>query len=242
MPVTRLIVAATLSILSGCAWVLPKASPPPPPSEAIAVEVAACSVELGEARKARSASLPDFGAAEPLTISLDGDPRADRIIRDGSIVRLQRAAGGGGQVIREQDGTRALRLAAASPGGISGRIADGGDIRLEARVDGSGAGGASAPAAVSPPAGHAFAILKADTPNPNRPSSCDAALRDGDFVYLRSTEQNAWATVRDGTLVIQARRPVGSPPCATPREKCYTDRYGGELCANYYECVDPGVH
>src|SRR5208282_2974134 len=103
----RLIGAVVLSLVAGCSWVLPKPSQPPG-TEAAATADAACTLELTEARKARSTSLEGLGAAQPLIISLGDGPNTDHMIRAGNAILLRRAPGGGGQAVREQESVQAL--------------------------------------------------------------------------------------------------------------------------------------
>jgi hypothetical protein len=227
----------TVLLLSGCAWVLPKPAPPAPPTEAVAAEYAACTLDLTEARKAQSTSIFGAGAAQPLVISLTDGPSNDRAIRDGSSVTLRRAAGGGGQAAREQAGVVSVIEAVGARRGAHGRIDDQSAVHL--RISGSdGTTESSTGATAAVLADGDFVIYKADTPNPNRPSSCDAQLRDGDFVFLKSAGQNSWVGVRGGALVAEGARALDGAPCHTPREKCYTDRYGGLKCVNYFECAE----
>ena len=234
----RLVGAVTVLLLSGCAWVLPKPAPPAPPSDTVAAENAACSLDLTEARKARSTSIFGAGAAQPLVISLADGPSGDRAIRDGAAVTLRRAAGGGGAAAREEDAVLAVVEAVGARSGTHDRIDDQGVVRLRVRGGSEAAAQASSGGSAATLADGEFVILKADTPNPNRPSSCDAQLRDGDFVFLKSAGQNAWVGVKSGALVAEGARALDGAPCHTPRERCYTDRYGGLRCVNYFACAD----
>lgn len=233
----RLVGVVAVSLLSGCAWVLPKPSPAAPPSEPAAAH-AACTLDLTEARKARSASIFGAGAAQPLVINLADGPNADHAIRDGASVTLRRAAGGGGEAAREQDGVLAIVEAVGARNGMHDRIDDQSAVRFRMRGGADVAAESSSGGRTAVLADGDFVIFKADTPNPNRPSSCDAQLRDGDFVFLKSTGQNTWAGVKGGSLVAEGARALDGAPCRTPRERCYTDRYGGLLCVNYFECPD----
>lgn len=234
----RLVGAVTIGLLSGCAWVLPKSSPPAPPSATLAAESAACSLDLTEARKARSISIFGAGAAQPLVISLADGPSDDRAIRDGASVTLRRAAHGGGQAAREQDAVLAVVEAVGARSGTHGRIDDQSAVRLHLRGGPEAAADSSGGRHGAVLADGDFVIFKADTPNPNRSSSCDGQLRDGDFVFLKSAGQNTWVGVKGGALVAEGARAVDGTPCHTPRERCYTDRYGGLMCVNYFECAD----
>jgi hypothetical protein len=225
-----------LCLLTGCSWVLPKPSQPPP-TEAVATADAACTLERIEARKARSASLAGLGAAQPLIISLEDGSNADHAIRGGNAVVLRRAVDEGNQAPREQERVPAFIVTVATNTRAHDGIEDQSVVRLRSRSslfrEGNDAGAARG---FAPLKGGDYVIFKADTPNPNRPSTCDAHLRDGDFVYLKSVSQNTWVGARNGAPVIQDAHAPDGAPCRTPRDVCYTDRYGGMLCANYFEC------
>jgi hypothetical protein len=239
MPSMRLIGAVVLSLLSGCAWVLPRPSRPPPPPQAAVAAYAACTLELTESRKNRSTSLDGAGAARPLIISLAEGASTDHVIRDGSAVSLRRAAGAGGEAARASASMQAFIEAAGTRSGMHDTIGDQGVVRFGSRATAPGPSNAATADAGSPAqSDRDFVIFKADTPNPNRPTSCDALLRDGDFVYLESLRPNTWVSVSGGALVAQGARAPDGSPCRAPKETCYTDRYGGLLCVNYFECSD----
>lgn len=232
----RVLGAATASLLAGCAWVLPTPSPRPLP-EAAAAAYAACTLELTEARRALSTSLPGAGSAEPLILGLTDAPNDDRAVRDGSSIALHLAAGSGRAATRGEERVLALVELVGATVGTHAPIEDKSPIRL--RSPGGDPGtptGAAAGRAASTLVDGDVVIFKADTPNPNRPSTCDAMLRDGDFVYLKSLRRNAWITIENGRLA--AREPHAGPasPCQTPKERCYTDRSGNLLCVNYFAC------
>lgn len=237
MPSYRLIAVVVAVLLSSCAWLLPAASPSSS-SEATAAAAAACTLELTERRRALSTSVAGAGAAQPLIISLTDVQRDDRTIRDGSNVTLRRAAGGGATAARETKSVPARVELVAPRSEQPAAIEDRAIVRLRSpggdpATQGSAA--ATRQSAASVVDGE-VAVFKADAPNANRPSTCDATLRDGDFVYLKSLEQNAWIGLADERLAGQvARRPIESP-CREPKEQCYTDRSGNLLCVNYFAC------
>jgi hypothetical protein len=86
-----------------------------------------------------------------------------------------------------------------------------------------------------------FIIYKADVPDPTRPTTCDAQIRDEDFVFMRALDPSTWAGVTaTGSLEVQRGRPGrttvpdGSnknPDCAREEERCHTDAHGGLVCA-----------
>jgi hypothetical protein len=124
-------------------------------------------------------------------------------------------------------------------------LADGVSLLLRS-IDGSGyllarpAGdGTSVPVAVRD--GTRFVIYKADNPDPSRPTTCDALLRDGDFVFVRAVTPDAWISV--GATGIPYRQSAAStqdvarvrrgedPGCLKDEQRCYTDQDGGLVCA-----------
>jgi hypothetical protein len=224
MGVLRFGSLAALVLLSGCAWILPK----PPVAEATAATAApACTLDLAEARRAYATTVVADGAAEPMILLLGDGPTHDRLVHSGARVVFRSVASLNDPPDLSAPETAPLTIEA--PGGASGTsnpILDRSAVRLSPREG-------------VPPAAAEFVIYKADIPNPNRPTSCDAQLRDGDFVYLRAVAPSAWMRVRDGKLGLPARRSPG--PCAAPQERCYTDRYGGLLCVRYLECPADSV-
>ncbi len=217
----RIAALALAFILHGCAWVLPKPSLPPPQIAGSA----ACTLDLAEARKAESGALLANRVGEPLTITLADREPGDRGIHVSTPIILRGTPRGG-------DGP-VLTIAA-----VDGRTAplvpvrDGSIVRLGTASAGAGAG-ASAAAGLT-----AFHLLKADTPSPNRPTTCDALVRDGDFVLLQTIDASAWIGLRSGALTALGRPGGDGAACHTARERCETDRGGSPVCVNYYACAD----
>ena len=93
-----------------------------------------------------------------------------------------------------------------------------------------------------------FIILKADVPDPTRPTTCDEQIRDEDLVFMRVLAPSEWVSVAvTGILQVQpalagARpAPGGSntnPLCAREEEHCHTDSRGGLVCAWAPVCGD----
>lgn len=206
-------------VLNGCAWVLPKPSPPPPPIAGSA----ACTLDLAEVRKGESGALLANRVGEPLTITLADREPGDRGIYVSTPVILRGTPrGGDGPVltITAVDGQTAPLVP----------VRDGSIVSLGAASVGAGA---------NPAAGlTAFQVLKADTPSPNRPTTCDALVRDGDFVLLQTVDARAWVGLRSGVLTALGRPGRDGAACHTARERCETDRGGSPVCVNYYACTD----
>jgi len=218
---TALIVATTLG---GCAWILPKPSAQPADTE----PSAACTLDLVEQRKARSGVLRTNRTAEPLIISLAaGHPRA-RGIYAGDDIRLRGTS----------RAVAAALLAIESVDGLAGpsvAVRDGSIVSIASRPSASVNG---APGASTAPIVTDFRVLKADTPSPNRPTSCDDLIRDGDYVLLESVAANTWVGLRKGVMVSLDTATRVGPACHEAREQCYTDRAGALLCTNYVACRD----
>jgi len=237
MSFIRLSSAVVLCILAGCALVLPRPSRPPPRPPAAEVAYDACTLELTELRKSRSTSIHGAGAAQPLIIELAAGPSADHAIRDGTSVVLRLAAGAGGRPDHEKNVVVASVEAVGAGRGLHDGVQDQDVIRLHVQRASGGPDRTTEAESVSRAMMEGgFVLFKADTPNPNRPSSCDARLRDGDFIFLQTPSRSGWVVVKGGMLVEGRRGTQPESECRESRESCYTDRYGGVLCANYFEC------
>ena len=209
-----------LSLLGGCAWILPKPTPPAGPGDSV---TSMCTLDLAEARKAAGAAVAGGTPAEPLIIALDDGPSADRAIRSGHRVLLQRATTTNHAMTPGED-TAVVTINAVDAAGDAQRwLIDRSVVRV-------------APRAIRPEPEFEFLLLKADMPSPNRPTTCDGLLRDGDYVFLQSTTSRRWAAIRHGELTLQNEPVAADRPCREPRESCYTDRYGAVLCVNYFAC------
>jgi hypothetical protein len=234
MRCARGVLFVAAAFLCGCAWVLPK---PAAPTPAAAASGSDCSLGLTESRRTRGATLYAGAPAAPLVVARDDLPSADRAIRSGAPIVLRPATVTEGAGSGASDGVALTIEAVAAAAGAADTIVDGSVVRLRGRT--SGAAGTVATTTETPPrSGAEYVIYKADRPDPNRTSTCDAILRDGDFAFLRAANENAWIAVRDGKLVAAAALSPDRAPCSAPREHCYTDRYGGLLCVNYLACAD----
>lgn len=232
------VLAVAAAVLCGCAWVLPKPAAPAPTASVGSPD---CTIALAESRRTRGATVYSGSAAAPLVIVRDAPAGTDRAVRSGAPIVLRPATTTEGVVSGANEGV-ALSIEAVAGAGAADTIRDGSVIRLRSRVTGAIAAAESGPGSTatdaSVPAGVDYMIYKADRPDPNRATTCDAVLRDGDFVFLRAATGNAWVAVRGGRLVVAAEQPRDRAACTAPREHCYTDRYGGLLCVNYLACAD----
>ena len=93
-----------------------------------------------------------------------------------------------------------------------------------------------------------FALYKADVTNPNRPSTCDAQVRDGAYVYIRALEPSTWFSVSDGVLEPAPLQPrLASDPAQLPEgpansvadQRCRTDERDQLLCGWVAQCLHP---
>jgi hypothetical protein len=222
--------AAIAVTLAACSWLLPRPAHLPWDGQTTD-QALSCSLQLVEARRALSTSMPGAGAAEPIVITLAAGESVTRIVHGGDAVTFRRLTDAG--EAHEVNRATEVSLIAALPD-TSTEIADQDVVQLQhppaSPADGHAARGAA------PPSRGALVILKADTPNPNRPSTCDAQLRDGDLVFLRSATRKQWMTVADGVLAAQPPPRGSGAQCRRAQRRCYTDRYGGVVCAGYFAC------
>ncbi len=226
---------AIAASLCGCTWVMPR------PSSSAAAAVASgtaanCQLDLVEARQASVRHIDAAGMAMPTVILRADGPSSDRVIRNGTRVILRSIAAVGDRAA--SSGTETAPLIIAPVGGAgSDPVEIRGDAVVQLRPRAPAVGGnAVARAAASLTTVDEFVIYKADVPDPNRPTTCDDTLRDGDFVYLRTIVPSAWVEVRDGTLAPSTQPSSAAVRCSTPDRECYTDRYGGLLCAHVRAC------
>ncbi len=231
----QLVGIAVAASLCGCAWIMPR--PSSTAAAAIGPGTASnCRLDLVEARQAALQNIDAAGVAVPTVILRADGPSSDRIIRNGTHVILRSIAAIGDRVASSGTDTAPLTIAPVGGAG-SDPVEIRGDavVQLRSRAPATGVS-AVAQAATSIATLDEFVIYKADVPDPNRPTSCDNTLRDGDFVYLRTIVPSAWVEVRDGTLVPSTQPSRAVARCSTPDKECYTDRYGSLLCAHVRAC------
>jgi len=237
MVTLRLCGALASAVLCGCAWVLPK--PAAAGSAALAPGAESrCRLDLSAARQAALDHVGAAGTPVPVIIARAGGPSTDRLIRNGARVTLGDIAATTQPQSSSAMETGPMTITAAPTGGAdadSVPILDGAVIRLRALDAGHALG--TVRQRIAPPAGAELVISKADAPDPNRPTTCDANLRDGDFVYLRTLAPSAWIGIHDRGLGSSAASGSSPEPCANHDERCYTDRYGGLLCARFSACA-----
>jgi hypothetical protein len=239
----RAATVVTLCVLGGCSWVLPR---PSPPSSALPVYAAAagdCSLELVEARKTLTRRVDARGVPVLLVIRDASRKGPDRLVRNGDAIYFNasppRAPDPVSTWIVEAPEVNGQQLQAGA------ELADGVSLLLRSS-NGSGyllarPAGEGTPAPVPVRDATRFVIHKADTPDPSRPTTCDALLRDGDFVFVRAVRPSAWISA--GATGIPYRQSAAStqevarvrrgedPGCLKDVQRCYTDQDGGLVCA-----------
>jgi hypothetical protein len=185
--------------------------------------IKSCSLEQVQSRKMLSRHPDISGVATPLLIHVS----APLVI---SFSASNAAAGA--------QGATPLRLEALDPAGRpaadAAPLSDGTMIRLRAAAGNSPS---DAPSDKNPP----LVIVKADVPDQGRPSTCDAQIRDGDFVFIYTISPSVWldappadrAPIARADTMPHAALVNGSqdPSCVQDREWCATDQKGGTVCA-----------
>ena len=232
MQIAQLTIAGVTGVIAGCSLVLPATAPEPAFRDSAA---ASCTLELAEARKSRSAA-PNGEVGSPLIATLAGDPSDDRAIRSGNRIMLVRGQDPNPGMTNDPAAVTVEIAAAAGSATAQEWIRDGSAVHLRAMAPRAGGLGTS-DRQTAAAAGGGLVIYKADTPNPNRPTTCDPLLRDGDFVLVWSALSQAWVTIANSALDVQARSPQAVAHCRESQERCYTDRYGAPVCASFYTCA-----
>jgi hypothetical protein len=90
-------------------------------------------------------------------------------------------------------------------------------------------------------------IIKADVPEAKNPSTCDAQLRNGDFVFVRTFSHPMWlGATATGELAVTTTQPdLQTDParrqctsqCTTLTERCRSAARSGRLCVWVSECA-----
>jgi len=228
-------------MVCGCALILPK---PTPDGSNVAEsrDQERCRIGITDARFTTASRVDAVGVPVTAVIQLADGKSPDRKIRNGSHVILRAVS------VTDQSraipGAPTVALTLTSIGGAGGDPVDihsDSVIRLQPSAAAKPASGGRATASPIATPTDDFAIYKADFADPNRPTTCDSILRDGDFVYLRTAVNSAWVEVRDGVLTGTSPGTASAQTCTALARSCYTDRYGGLLCATIPSCVSaPG--
>jgi hypothetical protein len=236
----RTVLAGCLLGLEGCAWVLPRpAESPPDPG------LVQCSLDVAQLRKERPVTLQARGMPALLIIRKDPAAGADRIIRNGQTVYF---------VATHHDANRTVlslasgpaspetlwRLDAIDAGGMplaaDAPLSDASLVRLQR--PGAGYLDLSSDAQSFSDRNHAegITLFKADVPDSTRPTTCDDQLRDGDFVFLRTSARPSWVGVSGSGALVTGPGDRRSHQCDQQEERCLNDQRGGLVCAWTTRC------
>lgn len=194
-----------------------------------------CSLEQVQSRKTLYRRTDISGVATPLLIHIAAPSSSERLVRNGKFIAF---SSGNGEL--SAPGEVPWRLETLDPAGRPATdaipLGDGNMIRLRT------AAGKSA-SDKDPP----LVILKADVPDQNRPTTCDAQIRDGDFVFIHTISPSIWLTAAPAanTPVPRAETMPHSvlvngsedPSCVQDSETCVTDKSGGLVCAWAPSCA-----
>jgi hypothetical protein len=257
-------VLAGLALLSGCSWILPH------PSAVSDKRLAECPLGVLQARKDLPKAISATGIPSPLIIRDRSRSGEDRLIRSGQSVYFV-ATQHDVDLLRNfgPDMSRHLisidpavplpptslwQIEALDPHGkpvaSDALLSDPSVVRLRNVAAAGYLEFAKNAQTLTAPLDRAtrFALYKADVPDSTRPTTCDAQIRDGDFVFLQAVEPSTWINVTDtGAFYVtpltsrESPAPADSsrnPRCAQDEERCHTDQNGGLVCAWAPMCVN----
>jgi hypothetical protein len=232
-------VIAGAALVSGCAWVLPKPSAANTGLGASGTGTA-CQLDQSEARRNVIDHVTAIGIPSPAAILRTDGRASDRTIRNGDRITLRAFTLADGN--HASLGAETATLTVASVGGVgSDPVEIRGDsvVLLQAHDERPTVAAAQKGESdsSSSPTSDEFVIYKADVADPNRPTTCDNILRDGDLVYLRTVVPSAWVEVRDRALQRESQPIRPEAMCRASEQHCYTDRYGGLVCARLANCA-----
>jgi hypothetical protein len=255
---------AGLVLLGGCSWILPH------PSVVPDKRIAECPLGVLQARKDLPKTISAAGMPSPLVIRDRSRSGEDRLIRSGQSVYFV-ATRHDVELLRNfgPDMSRRLisidpavsppptslwQIEALDPDGkplaSDTLLPDPSLVRLRSvATPGYLEFGKDAQTPTAPlDRATRFALYKADVPDSTRPTTCDAQIRDGDFIFLQAVEPSMWVNVTDaGAFYVtplatrESAAPADSsrnPRCAQDEESCHTDQDGGLICAWAPLCVN----
>ncbi len=192
-----------------------------------------CSLDQVQSRKTLSRHPDISGLATPLLIHLVAPVGSERLVRTGEAISFTFSSGDPSAAAAS-----ALLLEILDPAGRPAAdatpLVDGTMIRLSPAAPNSSS---NAPSNKNPP----LVIVKADVPDQGRSSTCDAQIRDGDFVFIYTISPSVWLDAPPTNIpalpravkLPQAVLGNGSedPRCVQDREFCVTEKRGGTVCA-----------
>jgi hypothetical protein len=240
-----------LLALPGCSWFLPK-----PDDSRRDPGLVQCPLDVAQLRKERPVTLQARGVPALLIIrkaparGADAQgadaPGADRIIRNGQSVYFIATHHDENRTILSLESKSASpdtlwRVEAIDAGGIppvpDSPLSDTSLVRL--LRPGSGYLDLSSDAQGLADLNHAESItlFKADVPDSTRPTTCDEQLRDGDFVFLRTSARQSWVGVSDTGAFFTGPGDRRGNRCDQPEERCLNDQGGGLVCAWTTHCT-----
>ncbi len=230
--------------MCACSLVLPH------PMTVDSLDARSCSLELDRSRQRTPCERNAAGSPTLAIIRLAARSSGDSAIDDRSLVEFSIDASPANASNRSRDTWRIDLLHTPSPQPSPRRLADGDLIylwnlaaRRYLRVSPSddAVAGTKHRSRAS-----VLVLYKADVIDPNRWSTCDDRLRDGDYVYIRALKPSTWLTVSDGALQVAsleqssqkaaAVRPAGA---SAADQRCRTDERNQLLCGWMPSCPRP---
>lgn len=223
--------------------------PHPLTPEGVAGDTRDCSLELDRSRQVAACEKTAAGAPTLVIIRPSSRSLSDPTIHDRSVVEFT-SDQSFANADRSRDRWRVELLRKPSPRPSPHRLSDG-DLIYLWNVTAHRYLRVSSPEAAAADVRHRsdasiFALYKADVTNPNRPSTCDARVRDGDYVYIRSLEPSTWFRVSHGDLEpASLQLPSGRAPQSelttgsVTDQRCRTDEGDQLLCGWVAKCLHP---
>jgi hypothetical protein len=218
-----------------CGWAAHSAAATADDAADNAPQFRPCSLEQVQSRKTLYRRADISGVATPLLINIAAPSSAERLVRNGKFISF---SSGNSDV--SAAGVVPWRLETLDPAGRAATdatpLGDGNMIRLRT-------------AAVKPESDKdpPLVIVKADVPDQNRPTTCDAQIRDGDFVFLHTISPSVWLTAAPAPTTPVHRTETmpqsvlvngsADPTCVQDSETCVTDKTGGLVCAWAPSCA-----
>ncbi len=228
---TTALIVALIGPICGCASQGAPAGETASASEE-SPQIKLCSLEQVQSRKTLSRHPDIGGVATPLLIHIAAPAGSERLVRNGELIAFSSSIGDS-----SASAASTARLQALDPAGrpavVATPLLDGTMIRLRAPADNAQSDSTSDK---NPP----LVIVKADVPDQGRPSTCDAQIRDGDFVFIYTISPSVWLNAPPSTTPLPRADTMphtalanGSedPSCVQDHESCTTDKRGGTVCA-----------
>lgn len=254
----RNVMLVGLTMLGGCSLIVPH--PLTTPDKGIEQ----CSLDTLQSRQNLPQTIAAQGVAVPVIVRKETSVRGDRLVRTGQAVYFiatHHHAGaprnidlGDNRRLLSMNSPQSRALAsvwvvdAIGSGGTSrpadAIISDGALVRLRSSAGYLKMMHGKQDTTEMAEQASTFVVYKIDVPDSTRPTTCDAKLRDGDFIFLRSVAPSSWVDASDEGLlrVLNAPQPSASADsdtasgCAQEQERCHTDNNGALVCAWAPKC------